>query len=372
MKRSFILLSLCGALFSLSLTSCGKVTAETKPIRKDVTETVFASGSLQAEGTYQLTARTAGYISELAITDGDIVKKGMVLAVIDNQENFINTRGASELLDIAKSNTQEDSPLLQQAEYAIKINRQKMEQDQKTEQRYKRLLASNSIARIDYENALLAYQTSVNNYESAVESYQQLKRDAEQQVVNNQTSVGIYSTALGNNQVKALSRGKVYQTYKEVGDYVRQGDVIALIGSPDVLYAEVNIDESNIARIQVGQEAVIELNTHPGETLRGTVKEINPSFNQASQSFICKLYFADSLGFQIVNTQLQTNIVVGEQQSALLIPRNYLDFGGYVQIKGQEEKTKVSTQFVSNEWVQVLSGIDENTILVTDNLITQN
>lgn len=370
MKNSFHIISILGSLCLLFLSSCGQKTEETLPIRKDVTETVFAAGALEAEGMYKLTAQTNGYLTQLNFEEGKIVEKGTVLAVIENNENVINTKGASELLDIAKSNTSATAPLLKQAEHEIEISLQKMEQDKKTEARYKRLLESKSIARVEYENALLAYQTSKSSYESALENYKRLKKDAEQQVVNNQTNTEIYATLMGKNKVKAVIRGKVYEKYKEVGDYVRQGDVIAQIGSPEVLYAKVNIDEANISRIKTGQEAVIQLNTDKEKKFKGKVKEIKPTFDEASQSFICKIYFQDTLDFQIVNTQLQTNIIVGEQKDALLIPRNYIDFGGYVQVKGQEEKTKVSTQFISNEWVQVLSGIDEHTTLVTANLIT--
>lgn len=353
---------------AFALSACGKKVTETQPIRKDVTETVFAAGVLEAEGMYSLTAQTSGYITRLPFEEGDIVASNTVLAVIENTENRINTQGTAELLGIAESNLSDNAPLLLQAEQNIEQTRLRMEQDKKTEERYKRLLASESIARVEYENALLAYQTSKSNYESAVANYDKIKQDAEQQVVNSRTSNQIYASALGKNEVRAVIRGKVYKKYREVGDYVRQGDIIADIGSPEILYARVNIDESTISRIQPGQEAVIKLNTNPDQTYQGVVREIDPAFDEASQSFVCKLYFTDSLDFKIINTQLQSNIIVGMQENALLIPRNYLDFGGYVQVKGQEEKTKVETQFVSNEWVQVTSGIDDQVILITDDL----
>ena len=55
-------------------------------------------------------------------------------------------------------------------------------------------------------------------------------------------------------------------------------------------------------------------------------------------------------------------------KNALLIPRNFVDFGGNVQIKDQKEKVKITTKFASSDWVQVLSGISDNTVLITENL----
>ena len=86
-------------------------------------------------------------------------------------------------------------------------------------------------------------------------------------------------------------------------------------------------------------------------------------FNEASQSFTTHLAFLDPLDFRIVGTQLQSNIVIEQSENALLIPRRFLDFNGNVQLKDSGEKVPVTTKSVSNEWVQVLDGIDEATVL---------
>ena len=75
------------------------------------------------------------------------------------------------------------------------------------------------------------------------------------------------------------------------------------------------------------------------------------------------LPFKEPLDFQIVGTQLQSNIIVDKVENALLIPREYLDFNGYVQLKDSGEKVPVVTKTVSSEWVHVLEGIDEETEL---------
>jgi HlyD family secretion protein len=353
-------------------SSCGKKTEETKPIRKDITETVFASGVLEAKDTYDLTAQVDGYLLDINFTEGDIVQKGAVLAVIENQESGINTESSNALLQIAQSNMNSSAPLLAQAKKAIDIAKEKMEQDQVQLQRYKALWESNSIAKVDYETVALNAKTSKNNYETSEENYKKQLQDAKQQLITNRASKNIYSIVQNKNLIKAVESGKVYKKFKQKGDYVKRGEVLATIGNATNIYAKVNIDESNIAKVKTGQPVLIQLNTNKQKTYNGVVAEILPSFNEANQSFICKITITDALDFTIVNTQLQTNIIVGNQKNALLIPRNYIDFAGFVQVKGHKEKTKITTAIVSNEWVHVLSGIDENTILVTDNIAANN
>jgi multidrug efflux pump subunit AcrA (membrane-fusion protein) len=350
------------------LTACGKKTQETTPIRKDVIETVFASGILEAKNTYTLKAQTDGYLSAVNFEEGNIVNSGQVLAVVDNKESGFNQESAKDLFDIAQSNTQSNAPALLQAQNAINLNKQKMEQDFVQLQRYKKRWEDNSIAKIDLENSELQYKTSKTNYESSLENYKQLKQQAEQQVISNKAVKEVNTIVLGKNQIKAQKSGKIYKKYKQIGDYVTRGEAIALIGEPSEIYAKVNIDESNINRIKVGQEALVRLNTNKDKTYRGTVAEIYPAFDENTQSFICKITFNEALDFTIVNTQLQSNITVATTKNALLIPRNFVDFGGNVEIKGKKEKVKITTKFASSDWVQVLSGITDNTILITDNL----
>jgi hypothetical protein len=104
------------------------------------------------------------------------------------------------------------------------------------------------------------------------------------------------------------------------------------------------------------------------EYYKGKLAEILPAFNEQTQSFVCKIHFSDTLDFKIVNTQLQVNIITGTTKDALLIPRNYLQYGNLVTVKGEKEPIKIETKFISTEWVQVLSGLDENNTIITDKI----
>lgn len=350
------------------LSSCSKPIQETKPIRKYLIETVFASGVLEAEGTYNLTAQTEGYINKINFEDGSIVKAGITLVEISNKENMFNSESAGKLFDIAKENTTAYSPLLKEANESIGIAKKKMVLDSLNMERYKKLFSSNSIAKVDYENVELSYSTSKTNYRKAVENLNQVKQQTDQDLIIKRSQKEVNSLLLSRNEVRAVVGGMIYKKFKNVGDYVRKGDVIATIGLPHSVYAKVSIDESNIKKIKIGQEAVLELNTNKEKQYKGKVTEILASFDEGTQSFICKLVFVDSLDFKIANTQLQANIIINTYNNALVIPRNFLYYGNTVRIKGNDNPVSVSVNIVSNEWVQILSGINENTTIETENI----
>jgi multidrug resistance efflux pump len=354
-------------LISLLLVSCGKKTEETKPIRKDVTETVFASGILEAKNTYSLTSQTDGYLTVVNFEEGDIVQQGNVLAIVDNKENVFNQESANSLYQISERNIKNDAPALLQIKNNVFLAQQKMEQSFLQYQRNQKLLAEGFISKTNLENIELDYKNAKTNFENAKELYKIQEQQAKQQLISNKAAAKVNDFSRHKNQIFAVVSGKVYKKYKQVGDYIKRGETIALIGDATNIYAKVNVDESNISKIKLGQEASIQLNTDTNVVYYGKVSEIYPSFDDETQSFICKITFNATPLNLIVKTQLQSNIVVSNNKKALLIPRNYIDFDNHVIVKGKG-KVKVSTKFISNKWVQVLSGIDENTILITDDI----
>lgn len=344
----------------LLLNACGKKIEETKPVRKNITEAVFASGVLVPENQYDLTAQSDGYLISLNFEEGDVVKTGQLLAVIDNKTYDINLQGANLLLNIAQSNTSPNSPVLKQIEANLKAAEQKMKQDELQAERYKKLYETNSVAKLEYENMHLAYENSKANYLAIKENYNLQKQQTEQQLISQQTLSDVNKVLQGNNELKAVIGGKVYNKFKELGDYVRRGEVIAVIGDPNSLYAKLSIDESSILKVKLNQSVIIQLNVDKNKNYNGVIAEIYPSFDSKTQSFNCKAQFTDSLLFGVSGTQVQANIITDKKDNILVIPRNYLDYGNTVIIKG-EGKIKVTTGFISNEWVEIVSGLDENT-----------
>jgi multidrug efflux pump subunit AcrA (membrane-fusion protein) len=351
----------------ISVSSCGKKTTETKPIRKDVTETVFASGILVPENQYNLTSLSDGYIKKLNIDEGDIVTKNQLLAIVDNEQSIINAQSAGELLTIAAANTNPNAPALKQAEINVELAKQKLIQDQKQADRYKKLYELNSVSKLEYENMVLNLNNSKTNFLSLQENYKLLKQQADQQLIIQKSQKDANSVSKNYNEIKAIVGGKVYELKKELGDYIRKGDVIAVIGNQEKLYALLSVDESNISKVKLGQKVIIQLNTQLQKNYNGIVTEIYPAFDEQTQSFYCKVEFEDTLNFKISGTQLQGNIIIENKKNVLVIPRNYLGYGNKVKLKGDNEII-VETGFISNDWVEIVNGLDEKSIIIADKI----
>lgn len=348
--------------------SCEKKTIETQPVIKNITETVFASGTLEPVFKYNLTAQSEGYLIEMNFKEGDLVKTGFALARIDNKQNEFNSSASDKLLKIAKNNVSDNAPALKQMEENIRVAENKLQQDQLQAERFRQLYESKSVSKLELENMELIYKNSKANYDALQQNYDFLKTQAEQQLINQQAQKNVNDYLAANNVLKAVVGGKVYKKNKETGDYVRRGDIIAVIGHPTDFYARLTIDEGNISKVKIGQKTTIQLNTNTEKNYEAEISEILPAFDEMSQSFVAKAKFTTEPELKILGTQLQSNIYTGSKANALVIPRNYLGYGNKVKVKDKKEPVVVSTGFVSTEWAEITKGLSVNDVIVTDKL----
>ena len=193
------------------LVGCGKQAAETSPQRKDLTDMVFASGSLEADDQYNLTNQTAGYLVRLNFVEGDTVRAGQTLAVIDNSQNIINAEGAAQLHRITRSNTRSSAPALLQITANIDAAKAKLSQDQNQADRYQRLLASNSVSTLEYETMRLAATNSRAALRALQEQYSSQQTIARQQDVSQRFASDVSQVLRTQNQIRAIQTGRVYR-----------------------------------------------------------------------------------------------------------------------------------------------------------------
>jgi HlyD family secretion protein len=352
-------------VLAISVFSCGKKTETATVQRKDITEMVFATGSLKADDEYLVAAQADGYLKSINFEEGDVINAGKVLAVIDNKQSLVNVNQTGKLLAISKANATENAPLIQQIRINIDLAKEKLKQDELQAERLHKLLETNSIAKVEYENAALNVLNTKANIKALEEQIANLKVNANQQVIVQRQQNEVSNAVADYNQIIAYVSGKVYKKRKQLGDYVKKGDVIAVVGNPNKIYANLSIDESNMSKIKLGQSVVIQLNTNKQKTYKAQLAEILPSFDEATQSFFVKAFFTENLDFTIVGTQLQANILIAEKKNALVIPRTYLGYGNIVLLK-DKNVIVVKTGIISTEWAEITGGLSENETILKE------
>lgn len=357
MKKIFIILT--AAFFF----SCNK-DKEITPINQDIKELVFASGQLEWDDSYNLTAQTDGVLQNANFEIGNKVTKGKTLAIIDNKTNQINSQTAQEQLVISNENITDNSPQIQQLKQNIQFAENKYNQDKLQVERYKKLYETQSIAKIELENIQLNASNSLSNLNALKKQILQFKQQAKQQQINAKGQVLNNQVIKNYNLVVVTENGTIIKKLKNNGDYVRKGEIIATIANAQKVEAVLNVDENSIGKVKLGQTVFVQLNTNKNATFNGKITEILAAFDEKTQSFICKVTFDKPFDNSLFGTQLEANILVGEKKNALLVPRNYVGFGNKVNVKGKEEYVIIKPGIISTEYVEVLDGIEKNDVIL--------
>ena len=347
----------------LLLFSCGKEEG-TKPVVQDIKELVFASGNLEWKNSYNLTAQTDGILSDVDFEIGNTVETGKVLANIDNPTNLVNTQTAQEQLSINLENMTSNSPALQQVQQNIDFAESKYKQDQVQSERYERLYKTQSVSKSEYENFKLAAENSKSNLNALKKNYAQLQQQAKQNYIATKGQLKANEVSQKYNNIVVPQNGTVIAKLKSNGDYVKKGDVIATIADSKQIEAVLNVDETSIGKIKIGQTVFVKLNTDSDKIYNAKITEILAAFDEKSQSFICKAVFEEQLDIAFYGTQLEANVLTSEKKDALLIPRDLMDFGNRVNVKGKKEYVTIKTGIISSEYVEVLGGISKEDIIL--------
>ncbi len=348
--------------FVSTFFSCSNETV--KPQLKDIEELVFASGSIDWKDAYNITAQTEGVLISSSIEEGVFVQAGQLLATIENHTNEVNSTVARDQLQIANENVSVNSPALLQIKENIRSAENKYRQDSLQARRYEILYNQQSTSKVAMENAQLAEKNSYANWMSLKNQYNAILLQAKQQQILSKGQLQNSLVATDFNKIQSYQAGTIIKKFKNKGDYVRRGEVVAIIANKESIEAVVNVDENSIAKVTVGQKAYVQLNTNKGEIINGVISEVLPSFDLLTQSYICKIKLNDNLPQSFYGTQLEANISVGAKKSAMIIPKSYVAYGNKVNVKGKSNPVAIKTGIISSDFVEVIEGLSADDIIL--------
>ena len=251
-----------------------------KIARRSIVERVSASGKIQPEVEVKITAEVNGQITELPVKEGDIVAKGDLLVQLNPDIYDAALLRAEASLNSAKSNLASARAQVAQGE----ANQLAAE---KAFQRAEALLAQKVISQAEYDQTEASYLTANANLTSANESV----RSAEYAILSGEASLQEAKDNLSRTTLRAPQAGVVTALMKEIGESVQgngftAGEVIMNVSDLSAMEVNVEVNESDIVRIHLSDEAEIEVDAYLGETFQGTVTEIgNTALNAGMNGF---------------------------------------------------------------------------------------
>ena len=251
-----------------------------KAARRNIIETVTASGKINPHTEVKLSSEVSGEIIELNVHEGDSVKKGRLLCVINPAiYDAIVTQSAASV-DQMKANLASSRAGFIQSKAAL-------DQAKRNYDRNKQLHDEKVIADADFEASKLSFDQADANYQAAQESV----NAGEFTVKSSEAQLRQARDNLNKTKIFAPMSGIVSLVNVKLGERVvgtaqMAGTELIRIADLNYMQAEVDVNENDVLRITLGDTASIEVDAYIKKKFKGVVTEISYSSTTASSAVI--------------------------------------------------------------------------------------
>ena len=254
------------------------LTVTTEVIKtRDLEAIVSASGKIQAKRTINVSSDTVGRVINLAVNEGDRITKGQFLLQIDPKT--LRSR-----VDSGSASLEANIQTLEQMRQAIETARAQLVQAQQTLTRQQDLWKQQLTTREALEKA----ENDVKVAQSGLQEREKQLKPQESRIA--QERAGLDSAQYDLSKVRIVSPidGIVTARTIQEGEMVmigtmnNAGTVLMTLADMSVIQAEVEVDETNVPNVQLGQKAKVTIDALPDRSFRGHVAEIGNSPIQAA------------------------------------------------------------------------------------------
>src|SRR2546426_11966597 len=254
------------------------ITTETIKAR-DLEAIVSASGKIQPKRLVNISADTPGRVVNLAVNEGDRVKKGQFLLQIDPKS--LRTR-----VDSGSASLQAAEASLDQLRQSIETARVQLQQAQQTLARQRDLWRQQLTTR----EALDRAENDVKAAESAIHEREKQVTGQSSRITQERATLESARYDLSKVRIESPIDGIVTRRNIQEGETAiigtmnNPGTVLLTLADMSIIQAEVEVDETNIPNVQIGQLAKITIDAIPEKTFKGHVSEIGNSRSEEHTS----------------------------------------------------------------------------------------
>ncbi len=366
------------------------------PLLTSVNETIASSGLVGGVKEAVIGASFNGAVVQLPIELGDHVRAGETLAVLKNNITQAQVTQAEMAVVTAQAQLKQSSrgPLASELRVAqMQVSQARalaaealsdLDLAQKTQKRTLDLSHAGVVSKSELDNsssALAAAQAksrsggaSIQLAEAQLLTLKSTPRQEDVELARDRVSEARQSLLVVRQQAREATitapfAGTITAVNIEVGQNVDALGLFTLVS--DTLEIRVDLDESNLADLSVGQKALLSAAAFPGQIFEGRLKEISPSVNRIRGTISIKLEPIAMPAWLKPGQTLNVNLVTNQSAPRLLVPASALRRSGertvVLVVQGRRALEKiVVTRPPTNQGVPVLAGLDSSDLVVLE------
>jgi RND family efflux transporter MFP subunit len=347
-----VLLFVIGILYSkgvLSPTVEVEVANVTQVYPSQVFTMLNASGYVVAQRKAAVASKVTGQLVSLYVEEGSRVKKGEVIARLENNDVTAARDQAKANLNAARYNLEQAKAELHDATLSFNRNKDLIEhgyisqaESDASEARYKKANAAVEAA----EAAVKANTAALQGANVAIE-YTLIRAPFDAVVLTKNADIGDIVTPIG-----AAANAKA---------------AVVTVADMSSLQVEVDVSESNIHQVKVGQPCEIQLDALPDSRFRGMVHMIVPTADRTKATVLVKIRFIDKDNRILPEMSAKASFLSREVKSGEEKPRTAINPAAVITHDGKQFvflikenrviKTPITTGAKLGDMIEVLSGV---------------
>ena len=354
-----------------------------KVTRGDIAKSVVATGPIQPITKVELKSKASGIVEKLYVDINQMVRKGQVLAQLDQQEILAQVAAQRAQLAAAQANVTTSTANI--AEDKVNAAAPDLPMYRDTYQRNLQMLKDGIVSQQALDNAERDYLAAKNKRDTAIAQIgvddAKLKQ-AEAQVQESQANLDQLNEQLSYTTLVAPIDGMVLSRDVEVGDAVSSilvlgstATLVMTIGDIHQVYVDGKVDEADIGSVYLGQPARIHVESFPSKIFYGKVTKIAPLGVEKDNvtTFEVRVSIDNPGGELKANMTANAEIIVTEHHNALSVPEQAMTWdnnkNAFVFIpdsksKDGQRKIPVTAGISNGSRTEILSGLKEGDTVV--------
>jgi HlyD family secretion protein len=262
----------------------GVVTVQTgKAESMDLASIVSASGEIKPKTYVNIGANAFGKITRLYVKEGDRVKKGQLLAQLENVQSSADVNATQAGLEAAQTDAIAAEAALNTSAADLNRAQSDYERAQLDWTRAQGLYKGELIAKSEYDSRKATWQTAqagLAQAQARVAQAKAQKDSADRHIAQNAANLTHAADVLKKTTYAAPYDGMITNLPVREGETVvigiqnSPGSTLMTLADMSVITAEVRVDETDIVNVRLGQPAEVSIDAIPKKTFKATVTEI--------------------------------------------------------------------------------------------------
>lgn len=234
-----------------------------------------ASGYVVAQRKASVASKVTGLLISVSVEEGSYVKKGQIIAQLENDDVMAAKKQAEANVNVARFNLEQSRVEMQDATRSFNRN--------------KKLLAHDYVSQAEFDASEARYKRAIAGVDAAGAA-----------VKANEALLQAANVAVEYTLIRAPFDAVVLTKNADVGDIVtpisaaaEAKAAVVTIADMDSLQVEVDVSESNLEKVKAGQPCEIQLDALPESRFRGEVHMVVPTADRTKATVMVKVRFID-------------------------------------------------------------------------------